>query len=134
MNTTLIVALLTFQTMFQGLYIPSIDASWDVITPLQNGYVSTYPGVMTTYDPGTGAEVLLIHNHLGGARLLEVHVMDKFLYQNTVYVVLNHVEFPAYEPPRTPYPNGYLILQTCIEKDGNPTWGRLLLWAVEVQP
>jgi hypothetical protein len=132
MNTTFIIALLTFQSLFQGLYIPSIDTSWDVITPPLNGYVSAYPGVATIYDPGTGAEVLLIHNYLGGDKLMDVQIGDLLVYRTVVYQISGRIEFPAYQIPVTVYPNGHLILQTCIEKNGDGAWGRLLLWAVEV--
>lgn len=123
MNPVALV-LSVFVVIAEGVFLPAQNVHWEVVHPLENGYVSLYPA-LTHYDPGTGADVLLIHNHMGGSKLLDVKPGEVFLYDGTGYEVVDVIRSVS-RPDWNPYPAGYLVFQTCLTADGS---GWLFIWA-----
>lgn len=101
--------------------------------------------------------VYLAHNYLDGKYFSELNVGEDIHYYDGVdwndYVITEVIEAPASDPYsqttallvygewRSPYwvhQNIYnlpdtIVLQTCVEKDGNQAWGRLFIIAERQQ-
>jgi hypothetical protein len=126
----------------------------------QGAAVTNNPGEVTRF-PLTQSITFLAHNNLEGQHFGEIEIGDIILYLDGdpetkgMYEVVEIVEAQASDPwseytnllidgewmtPAQAYDRvGYtdpekLVLQTCIEKDGNWSWGRLFVIAVEVSP
>lgn len=106
------------------------------------------PGYVTHYDNNTTAIVLIAHSNLDGAAFAELETGDVLLYFPRVYRVAEIIEAKATEPdslstslewdgvthsPAEVYEEIFgregLVLMTCMERDGNPRWGRLFVVA-----
>lgn len=143
----------------RGVYVPDILMDDVVQQPGRDAtYVSSDPDVLTQFDAANsvGSTGLLAHNYLAGARfsLLDRGQMIYLVYGNgrmAAYVVTQALQYQALQP-ESPYSNfvnlsnghtmsasdvftavygrpGDVILQTCIDADGNPSWGRLFVVA-----
>jgi hypothetical protein len=122
-------------------------------------FVSSDPGVVTQFAAAThfGTVGLLAHNTLAGASFYDLHLGDKILLiygdgSARPYSVSSIRQFQALDPSN-PYSNfldlghdrqeltskdlfkriystpDQLVLQTCIDKDGEPSWGRIFITA-----
>ncbi len=143
----------------RGVYIPNILMDDVVQQPGRDAtYVSTDADVLTQFDAArsVGSTGLLAHNYLAGARfaLLGRGQMIYLVYGNgqmAAYVVTQALQYQALQP-ESPYSNfidlsnghamsasevftavyarpGDVILQTCINANDNPSWGRLFIVA-----
>lgn len=127
----------------------------------QNGFVSSDPTSLTRFSMPErfGAYGILAHNYLAGNHFFELELDDEILIlqdgsrkafrisQKHEFQALNphsiHSDFLDLETGEKLNVNqlflkmygeeGYLTLQTCIEKDGNYEWGRLFLIAEPVE-
>lgn len=105
-----------------------------------------YPGRVAQFLPN----VFIAHDSLDGRFFSEIGIGDEVLYLDPElrrYQVTDVIEMQAVDPTSTTsdfIENGVtytslqvaeriygndLVLQTCIEKDGNPYWGRLFVIA-----
>jgi hypothetical protein len=124
----------------------------------QGASVTNNPGEVTLF-PLTQSITFLAHNNLEGQHFGQIEIGNLILYLDGdpetmgMYKVVEIIEAQASDP-RSEYTNllidgkwltpeqtydrvGYtdpekLVLQTCIERDGNWSWGRLFVVAVEV--
>jgi len=128
--------------------------------PMNNpGYVSSAEKTLTHFRLANdyGSTGILAHNHLAGARFFDIKVGDTINIadaegKNTLYVVFSIRQFQA-ASPTSAYSNfidlvdnkvytatelfldtygnaGYLVLQTCLERDGVDSWGRYFVLAL----
>lgn len=118
----------------------------------QNGdpmLVTTDPNQVTLYETAYDAGVigLLAHNHLAGETFYQLEPGDRLYLDHTAYQVheviqyqtLNPYEFldlstgeiltgeEAIQAIYLDQADGTLVLQTCLEKYGDPDWG-LAFW------
>ena len=126
------------------------------------GYVSNMPDVVTKFQQAEklGSFGLIAHNYLSGEEFFNLEIGDEIAISNEdgidsdtfrvveikQYQALQptsiHSQFrslendeiiSAHELSQAIYgQNGYMILQTCIENDGNFEWGRLFVIAEPV--
>jgi len=124
-------------------------------------YVSTEPEVVTEFSLARqyGSTGLLAHNNLAGSHFSELQVNDLVVLvtaskEYKLYEISKVLTFQALEP-NNPYSNfvdlssnqvlsavdlfmqvyaneDTVVIQTCIEKNGEPSWGRLFIQAVPV--
>ncbi len=143
----------------RAVYVPHVLADVVVQQPSSDAtFVSTTPGVLTQFRPATsvGSTGLLAHNYLAGATFTEMDRGDVIylVYGNghiDTYRVTQMLRYRALSP-ESPYSNfidlssgtlmtassvfsaaydrpGDVVLQTCIDANGNPSWGRLFIVA-----
>lgn len=123
------------------------------------GYVSSMPGVVTRFQQADklGSIGLIAHNYLSGEEFFDLQVGDRIsmddeqLNKTGEYRVIAVEQYQALQPTsiHSQFRNleneetisahqlaqeiygkaGYLILQTCIENEGNLEWGRLFVIA-----
>ncbi len=143
----------------RGLYARGLFAARVVQQPIgQPGFVSPAPDVLTQFSGASqyGATGLLAHNYLAGAQFFEMKA-GRVLYlvygdgHTQAYSVTQLLTYQALQP-NSDY-SGFvdlatgerlgafalfahvydrpesLVLQTCIEENGIPTWGRLFVIA-----
>jgi len=163
--TEFVSALDTNENVLKGIYLEDAFALRIVQQPIgQAGFVSTIQGVVTQFAPASdyGVIGLLAHNYLAGSSFSSVVLGDVITVANgdglgTQYIVTSINQFQALSPNSTSskfvdlvtqeqmtagqlFKNMYqgephMVLQTCIAKDGEPSWGRLFIIAepVDVQ-
>lgn len=143
----------------RGVYAPNILADTVVQQPGNDAnFVSTQPDAVTQFRPASsiGSTGLLAHNFLAGQQfsLLARGDVIYLVYGDgykAAYIVTQILKYQALDP-ESPYSNfvdlsngnlmsaSYLfnlaygrprdlVLQTCIDADGNPSWGRLFIVA-----
>ncbi len=157
--TEFILALDTDETVLKGIYLEDTFALRIVQQPTgQAGFVSTIQGVVTQFAPASdyGVIGLLAHNYLAGSSFSSVVQGDVITVANgdglgTQYVVTSINQFQALSPNSTSSKfvdleseeqitagqlfqkmyqgEPHLVLQTCVAKDGEPSWGRLFIIA-----
>jgi hypothetical protein len=123
------------------------------------GYVSSTSGVVTQFSMASsyGSIGLIAHNHLAGAKfsLLQVGDIITLVYGDGSARTFKVTQIKQYQAlsPTSPYSNfvdlydssttlsattlfmniyassGRLVLQTCIARDGQSSWGRLFVVA-----
>ena len=143
----------------RGLYIPNILAARIVQQPTgMYGFVSTSQNVLTQFGLASkyGSTGLLAHNDLAGQSFAYLHEGQEFrlVYgdgRTTTFVVSKVLQYQAMQPNSTSssfvdlendsivstaelfttiYDRpGQVVLQTCINAQDNPTWGRLFIIA-----
>jgi hypothetical protein len=143
----------------RGVYAPGVFADAVVQQPGNDAnFVATQPGVVTQFRPASsiGSTGLLAHNFLAGQQfpLLTRGDLIYLVYGDgyqAPYIVTQTLQYQALDP-ESPYSNfvdlsngnlmsasylfsaaygrpGDLVLQTCIDANGNPSWGRLFIVA-----
>ncbi len=149
----------------RAVYVPHVLADAVVQQPASDAtFVSTTPGVVTQFRPATsvGSTGLLAHNYLAGATFMQLNIGDRIylVYGDSridTYMVTQMLQYRALSP-ESPYSNfidlssgilmtassvfsaayarpGDVVLQTCIDANGDPSWGRLFIVAEPyVQP
>ncbi|WP_145962565.1 hypothetical protein [Bellilinea caldifistulae] len=143
-----------------GLYVEKLLAKPVVQQPQGNyEYISNDPDTITQFMLTTPEVVgLLAHNHLAGKFFFEIQPGARLFLVNGVgevtefevvevhsYQVLKSVGGSKYQDLSTAeiidtgqlfakfyMGDAHLTLQTCISKDGDPSWGRLFIYAVPV--
>lgn len=148
----------------RGVYIPEVLAVPVVGQPSgNNAFVSPHPDVITQFGLASqvGSTGLLAHNYLTGESFFLLKKDQRFhlIYgdgQVLTFVVTEILRYEALEPSSTlsrfvslenndllssselfakVYERpGNVILQTCISKDNNPSWGRLFVIAKPDNP
>ncbi len=143
----------------RGVYIPNVMAYPIVQQPYGNpGFVSTTESVVTQFSIASevGNVGLLAHNHLAGISFTGIKHGDQIILiygdgHTEIFLVEVIQQYQALSPLspysqfkdletqstltaeelfRTVYRGEYhLTLQTCIEKDGDLSWGRLFVIA-----
>ncbi len=143
----------------RGIYARGLFADKVIQQPAGAfGFVSSEQGTLTQFGAATqfGATGLLAHSYLEGGKFASLQE-GQLLYlvygdgHTETYIVSRQLAFQALQP-NSDYSafrdlqggarvsasalfsqiynrNGALILQTCIEKDGIPSWGRLFVIA-----
>lgn len=126
------------------------------------GYVSDLPGVVTSFQQAEklGSTGLMAHNYLSGEEFFGLEIGDRILMSDErtdeiiAYQVIDVEQYQALQPTsiHSKFQNlesdeivsahqlsqaiygqaGHLILQTCIEKEGDQEWGRLFIVAEPV--
>ena len=147
----------------RGVYVSNVLADLIVQQPGNDGtFVSTTPGVMTQFGPANsiGSIGLLAHNYLAGAVFgqLQQGQLVYLVYGDGHVVTYSISQFLRYQAldPENPYSNfvdltngammsattlfnaaygrpGDVVLQTCIDANGNPAWVRLFIVAEPYQ-
>jgi hypothetical protein len=143
----------------RGLYAPNLFADVVVQQPRNDAtFVSTAPRTVTQFGPANslGSTGLLAHNFLAGDKFSHLERGDRIylVYGNgrvATYVVTTMIKYQALSP-ESPYSNfidlsdgtlmsassvfnvaygrpGDVVLQTCIDANGDPSWGRLFIVA-----
>src|SRR5512140_3416282 len=143
----------------RGVYVPNLLADIVVQQPNNDGtFVSTAPRTLTQFGPANtlGSTGLLAHNFLAGAKFSQLNRGDLIylVYGNgrvATYVISSMIRYQALSPESV-YSNfidldsgtlmsassvfnvaygrpGDVVLQTCIDANGEPSWGRLFLVA-----
>ena len=146
----------------RGVYVAGVMASPIAQQPMGNpGYVSDAGNAVTQFSMASeaGNIGLLAHNYLAGANFFQLQVGNviTLVYgdgrtQSFIVADLQHYQALS---PLSPYSSFkdletgtvldveqlfhrvyrggfHLTLQTCIENEGNPTWGRLFVIATPV--
>lgn len=144
-----------------GIYSPGVLANPIVQQPSgKSGFVSRLPEAVTQFRLASaqGSLGLLAHNYLSGKKFFNLEPGHKIyiIYgdgrseEYQVYALSDYhaINLRLYEDLRTggrfsDYGVFYriysgagdkLVLQTCIEKDGNSSWGRRFVLAQKVDP
>lgn len=146
--------------LLRGVYVENVLALPVVQQPSNNaGYVSNQDGEITQFGMASkfGNIGLLAHNHLAGKDFAELTVGQevRLVYGDgkiETYIVIEVLRYQALKPT-SPYSdfrslNGgktlnaeqmfkrvyfgerHVTFQTCIEKNGNASWGRLFIIAI----
>lgn len=143
----------------RGIYIPEILAARIVQQPAKNyEFVSPRQNIVTEFGLASqvGSIGLLAHNYLAGESFFLLKEAQNFylIYgdgQISVFVVTEILRYKALEPTSISSKfvglenddlltapelfskvydrEGGVVLQTCIEANGNPLWGRLFVIA-----
>jgi hypothetical protein len=143
----------------RGVYVPDVLALPIVQQPAGNaGYVSTEDGKLTQFGMASqfGNVGLLAHNHLSGKFFSQLAVGQevRLVYGNgkvEYFVITAVLQYQALQPSspyssfhnlnkeetltaeqmfkRVYFGDRHVTFQTCIAKDGNPSWGRLFVIA-----
>ncbi|HSL47254.1 MAG TPA: hypothetical protein VK897_27690 [Anaerolineales bacterium] len=146
----------------RGIYIPEILAAPVVQQPAaNNAFVSPIQNIVTQFSLAAqySSTGLLAHNYLAGEKFLQLKEDQKFylIYgdgQVFTFVITEILRYQALEPSSTSsnfvslendellsasdlfykvyQRSGDVILQTCISKDDNLSWGRLFVIAEPV--
>jgi hypothetical protein len=144
----------------RGVYVSSVLALPVVQQPSNNaGYVSLRDGEVTQFAMATqfGNIGLLAHNHLSGKSFSQLAVGQdvRLVYGDgkvETYVVTEVLKYQALQPTspysdfrnisdsktinaeqmfkRVYFGDKHITFQTCLEKDGNLSWGRLFVIAI----
>jgi hypothetical protein len=144
----------------RGVYVSNVLALPVVQQPSNNaGYVSTRDGEVTQFRMATqfGNIGLLAHNHLSGKSFSQLAVGQevRLVYGDgkvETFVVAEVLQYQALQPnspysefrnldnsktltaeqmfKRVYFGDRHLTFQTCINKDGKPSWGRLFIIAI----
>lgn len=144
----------------RGLYIPELLAAPVIQQPAgMDGFISSWQNVVTQFNLASklGSTGLLAHNNMAGESFALLHKGQEFylIYGDgkiSTLVVSEILQYRALEPvnPSSSFIDlanqqilttselftkiyarpGQVILQTCINADNNPTWGRLFVIAV----
>jgi hypothetical protein len=145
--------------VLRGVYIPDVMALPIVQQPAGNaGYVSTEDDKLTQFAMASqfGNIGLLAHNHLSGKFFAQLAVGQevRLVYGNgkvEYFVITQVLQYQALQPTspyssfhnvnkderltaeqmfkRVYFGDRHVTFQTCITKDGNPSWGRLFVIA-----
>jgi len=145
--------------ILRGVYIPDVMALPIVQQPAGNaGYVSTEDDKLTQFAMASqfGNIGLLAHNHLSGKFFAQLAVGQevRLVYGNgkvEYFVITQVLQYQALQPTspyssfhnvnkderltaeqmfkRVYFGDRHVTFQTCITKDGNPSWGRLFVIA-----
>jgi len=149
-------------SVVRGVYAPDLFASPVTQQPSEHPeYVSSQPNVITQYQLSTeyGVLGLLAHNHLAGRKFSSLQIDQKIYIifgdgSVKTYQIAGMEEIQAVEPTN-PYSNfidtqtgevlnsydvfvrfytgdDHVTLQTCIKRNGNSSWGRLMITALPV--
>ena len=143
----------------RGVYVPNVLALPIVQQPY-GSFVSNEGGEITQFRMAGkyGTTGLLAHNHLAGASFFNLKVGDdvRLVYGDgkvEYFVVTEILQYQALQPhspyssfrnlanekevlsveqmfKRVFFSNGNITFQTCIEKDGELSWGRLFVIAI----
>ncbi len=146
----------------RGIYVPGVMAFPIIQQPMGNpGYVSSTESTVTQFSIASevGNIGLLAHNYLAGAGFFQLTpgTIITLVYGNGQTQSFMIVDVQRYQAlsPLSPYSNFrdvetetvftaeqlfnhvyrgdfHLTLQTCIEQDGNLSWGRLFVIATPV--
>jgi hypothetical protein len=146
-------------SVLRGVYIPDVLALPIVQQPAGNaGYVSTEDGKLTQFGMAAqfGNVGLLAHNHLSGKSFVQLAIGQevRLVYGNgkvEYFVITEILRYQALQPTspyssfhnvnkdetltaeqmfkRVYFGDRHVTFQTCIAKDGNPSWGRLFVVA-----
>lgn len=147
-------------TALRGVYVPNVMALPIVQQPSNNaGYVSNKDGEATQFRMASqfGNIGLLAHNHLAGKSFSQLAVGQeiRLIYGDgrvEYFTVTEVLHYQALQPnsayssfsnidkketlsaegmfKRVYFGDRHLAFQTCIEKDGELSWGRLFVIAV----
>jgi hypothetical protein len=143
----------------RGIYIPGIIAASIVQQPSgMDAFISPWENVVTQFGMASkvGSTGLLAHNYLAGRYFAMLQEGQKFFLvygdgQISSFRVSEILQFQALQPHSTESTfvdlqnesslttaelfmkvygrPGQVVLQTCIEADGNASWGRLFVIA-----
>lgn len=143
----------------RGVYVPNVLALPIVQQPF-GSFVSNEEGEITQFRMAGkyGTTGLLAHNHLAGASFFNLKVGDdvRLVYGDgkveyfVVYEILQYQAMQPHSPysafrnlanekevlsveqmfKRVFFSDGNITFQTCIEKDGELSWGRLFVIAI----
>jgi hypothetical protein len=146
-------------SVLRGVYVPEVLALPIIQQPAGNaGYVSTEDGRLTQFAMAAqfGNIGLLAHNHLSGKTFAQLLVGQevRLVYGNgkvEYFVITEVLQYQALQPTspyssfhnlnkdetltaeqmfkRVYFGDHHVTFQTCIAKDGNPSWGRLFVIA-----
>lgn len=146
----------------RGLYIPGLLANEIVRQPEGSpAFVSPWQEVITLFDMAedTGTHGLLAHNYLAGESFFDLEEGQSLhlIYgdgRTEIFVVRQFLRYQALSPQsvtgnfidletkerisaselflRVYNRPGDVVLQTCIDADGNSSWGRFFVIAVPV--
>jgi hypothetical protein len=144
----------------RGVYVPNVLALPVIQQPSNNaGYVSTKDDVITQFSMASqfGNVGLLAHNHLAGKSFSQLAVGQevRLVYGDgkvETFVIVEVLKYQALQPnspysefrdvnntktlsaeqmfKRVYFGDRHVTFQTCIEKDGNLSWGRLFVIAL----
>jgi hypothetical protein len=144
----------------RGVYVADVFALPVVQQPVSNaGFVSNNEGVTTQFGMASqyGNIGLLAHNHLSGKSFSQLTIGQevRVVYGNgktEVFVITEVLRYQALEPTspyssfrnqdkeetltaeqmfkRVYFGDRHLTFQTCIDANGNASWGRLFIIAV----
>lgn len=144
----------------RGVYVSNVLALPVVQQPSNNtGYVSSRDGEVTQFGMASqfGNVGLLAHNHLSGKSFSQLAVGQevRLVYGNgkvETFVVSEILKYQALQPnspysefrnvndsktitaeqmfKRVYFGDKHVTFQTCINKDGNPSWGRFFVIAI----
>lgn len=147
----------------RGVYVADVLAQPIVQQPVGNpGFVSTTDGVVTQFDMASryGNVGLLAHNHLSGRFFSQLTIGQevRIVYgdgRTEIFVISEILQFQALQPTspyssfrnlskdetltaeqmfkRVYFGDRHLTFQTCINANGNNSWGRLFVIAVPKQ-
>lgn len=145
--------------ILRGVYVPDVLALPIVQQPAGNaGYVSAEDGTITQFAMAAqfGNIGLLAHNHLSGKFFSQLAAGQevRLVYGNgkiEYFVITEVLQYQALQPTspyssfhnlskdetltaqqmfkRVYFGDRHVTFQTCIAKDGNPSWGRLFVIA-----
>ncbi|HUE99238.1 MAG TPA: hypothetical protein VMN99_08275 [Anaerolineales bacterium] len=146
--------------VLRGVYVPEVLALPIIQQPAQNaGYVSSSDGEITQFGMASqfGNVGLLAHNHLSGESFSQLTVGQevRLVYGNgkvEYFVITEVLRYQALHPTspyssfrnlnsdetltaeqmfkRVYFGDRHVTFQTCIEANGNLSWGRLFVIAV----
>jgi hypothetical protein len=147
----------------RGVYVADVLAQPIVQQPVGNpGFVSTTDGVVTQFDMASryGNVGLLAHNHLSGRFFSQLTIGQevRIVYgdgRTEIFVISEILQFQALQPTspyssfrnlskdetltaeqmfkRVYFGDRHVTFQTCINANGNNSWGRLFVIAVPKQ-
>ncbi|MBK9006113.1 MAG: hypothetical protein CNIPEHKO_03186 [Anaerolineales bacterium] len=148
------------ENVVRGVYVPNVMAYRVAQQPLDNpGFLSSKEDRVTQFRmaAGYGTVGLVAHNYLAGESFFNLEAGDevRIVYGDSkveTFVVYEILQYQALQPnsPYSSFQNldrdetltvnqmfkrvfvsdGYVTFQTCIEKDGISTWGRLFVIAI----
>ena len=144
----------------RGVYVPGVLAMPIVQQPYGNGsFLSNEANTITQFRMASqyGTTGLLAHNYLAGASFFDLEVGDevRLVYGDgkvDYFVIYEILKYEALQPnspyssfrsletdevfsvekvfKRVFFSDGNITFQTCIEKDGDLSWGRLFVIAI----
>ncbi|NWG05894.1 MAG: hypothetical protein HXY35_04300 [Chloroflexi bacterium] len=148
------------ESVLRGVYVPDALALPVVQQPSNNAaYVSNHDGEVTQFAMASrfGNVGLLAHNHLSGKSFSQLTIGQevRLVYGNgkvETFIVTEVLQYQALQPnspysefrsleggrtltaeqmfKRVYFGDRHVTFQTCIEKDGDLSWGRLFVIAV----
>jgi len=148
------------ENVVRGVYVPNVMAYRVAQQPLDNpGFLSSKEDRVTQFRMAAeyGTVGLVAHNYLAGESFFNLEAGDevRIVYGDSkveTFIVYEILQYQALQPnsPYSSFQNldrdetltvnqmfkrvfvsdGYVTFQTCIEKDGISTWGRLFVIAI----